>query len=194
MAWSALFKISPNQPKHSALERLCLCVRGWVGGWVRALGGNVSISLTTARVSLGVLDEQRQMKVRTERVERSHHIVSPDKKANGATLPPHWISVLNVIFFNVFFNDDYVPLDHVIYKYNSVFHMSCKAVRFFLLRNTYNYNYLKLYIFICATWTLPWVTVLDIIMCLSHTEYNIKYKIIFITFFWTFVHCLFNIS
>lgn len=115
------------------------------------------------------------MKVRTERVERSHHIVSPDKKANGATLPPHWISVLNVNFFRCFFNDDYVSLDHVIYKYNSVFHMSCKALRLFLLRNTYNCNifFPLLLIFICATWTLHRVTVLGIIIYLSHTEYNI---------------------
>ncbi len=71
---------------------VCVCVGGceW---WV---------SLTTAQVSLGMLNEQRgrQMKVRTERVEQAHRIVSPDKKANGAILPPHWISVLNVIFFD----------------------------------------------------------------------------------------------
>lgn len=73
-----------------------------VGGWVQALGRNESISLTTARVSLGMLNVQRgrQRKLRTERVERAHYVVSLDKKANGATLPPHWTSVLNVNFLD----------------------------------------------------------------------------------------------
>lgn len=80
---------------HYALEQLCLCVCG-------GASTNVSISLTTARVSLGMLNvlRGRQRKVRTERVERAHHVVSLDKKANGATLPPHWTSVLNVNFLD----------------------------------------------------------------------------------------------